>query len=59
VVTAGAPSAALAQLVPLVAEKTVLDGKPTAYVCVERVCKRPTTDVAAFGRELDAAQGTP
>jgi uncharacterized protein YyaL (SSP411 family) len=52
VVTAGAPSRALAQMVPLVADKTLRDGRPTAYVCEQHVCKLPTTDPERFGRFL-------
>jgi uncharacterized protein YyaL (SSP411 family) len=49
---AGAPDAELARLVPLVAEKPPLDGRPTAYVCERRVCKRPTADPAVFAEQL-------
>jgi hypothetical protein len=54
VVSGGGASPALARLVPLVAEKTPRDGKPTAYVCERRVCKLPTTDVAEFARQIGA-----
>jgi uncharacterized protein YyaL (SSP411 family) len=54
-VLGGAPSAELAARVPLVAEKPAIAGRPTAYVCERRTCKRPVTDAAAFGRELDAS----
>ena len=53
VVTEGAAQRALAATVPLVAEKTALDGRATAYVCERRVCQRPTSDPATFARELD------
>jgi hypothetical protein len=33
-----------ARLVPLLAERPTRDGKPTAYVCVNHACQRPTTD---------------
>jgi hypothetical protein len=54
VVTGGAASAELARLVPLVAEKTARDGRPTAYVCENRVCKLPATDVETFAAQLGA-----
>jgi uncharacterized protein YyaL (SSP411 family) len=38
--------------VPLIAEKTPIDGKPTAYVCEHRTCRLPTTDVDEFVRQL-------
>ncbi len=53
VVAEGPPQRALAASVPLVAEKSALDGRATAYVCERRVCQRPTSDPAAFARELD------
>jgi uncharacterized protein YyaL (SSP411 family) len=48
----GRPRADDEALVPLIAEKTALDGKPTAYVCEQRTCKRPTTDPAELARQL-------
>jgi uncharacterized protein YyaL (SSP411 family) len=41
-------------LVPLLAEKTAIGGKPTAYVCERRTCRLPTTDVAELERQLGA-----
>ncbi|MEW6271443.1 MAG: thioredoxin domain-containing protein [Thermodesulfobacteriota bacterium] len=41
-----------AGLVPLLADKRALGGKPTAYVCERRVCKLPTSDVATLRRQL-------
>ncbi len=46
--------AADAALVPLVADKTPIDGKPTAYVCEHRTCRLPTTDPAELARQLAA-----
>jgi uncharacterized protein len=54
VVTNGAPDAALAGLVPVAAEKTPIEGRPAAYVCERRVCKRPTDDPAVFAEQLAA-----
>jgi uncharacterized protein YyaL (SSP411 family) len=41
-----------AALVPLLADKRAIDGRPTAYVCERRVCKLPTADVATLRRQL-------
>jgi uncharacterized protein YyaL (SSP411 family) len=53
VVTEGAPQRTLATTVPLVAEKSALGDRATAYVCERRVCQRPTNDPEAFARELE------
>jgi hypothetical protein len=52
VVPAGAEQDAVARRIPLVADKIVTNGKPTAYVCEERVCELPTTDPAVFSRQI-------
>jgi len=36
------------QTLPLLAGKTQIDGRATAYVCENYVCQAPTTDVEAF-----------
>jgi len=51
-VAGGEPDAELARLLPLVADKPPLEGRPTAYVCEQRVCKLPTTEPAAFADQL-------
>ncbi len=33
-----------AELVPLLADRPMRDGRATAYVCEDYACKRPTTD---------------
>jgi uncharacterized protein YyaL (SSP411 family) len=43
---------ALAPLVPLVADKVAADGKPTAYVCEQRVCALPTSDPDVFAQQV-------
>jgi len=38
---------------PLLAGRTPIDGKPTAYVCENMVCNRPVTSVAELKQLLD------
>jgi uncharacterized protein len=53
VVAAAAPDDAAAQAeVPLLADRTTLDGRATAYVCEHFVCQRPVTDPAALAAQL-------
>ena len=40
--------------VPLLAERPLVDGRPTAYVCEGFVCRAPTTDPAALASQLEA-----
>ena len=56
VVQAGAAQQALASRIPLVTDKIVTNGKPTAYVCEERVCELPTDDPAVFARQIAKVQ---
>ncbi|MDH3525183.1 MAG: thioredoxin domain-containing protein [Acidobacteriota bacterium] len=42
----------LEKALPLLAGKTARDGKTTAYVCEQRVCQLPTTDVDEFAAQL-------
>ncbi len=42
----------LAKVVPLVEGKVAQNGKVTAYVCQERVCQRPTSNVKVFEKQL-------
>jgi uncharacterized protein YyaL (SSP411 family) len=51
-VEVGAPQQTMAGLIPLVAEKVALGGRPTAYVCEHRVCRLPVTDADAFAIAL-------
>ncbi len=53
VVGAAAGSPAGAGL-PLLADRSAVDGKPTAYVCRRYVCQLPVTDPAALATQLDA-----
>ncbi|HJV55719.1 MAG TPA: thioredoxin domain-containing protein [Methylomirabilota bacterium] len=39
---------------PLLAERSAVDGRPTAYVCQHYVCQLPVTEPDALARQLDA-----
>ena len=41
-----------ASVIPLLADRVAIDGRPTAYVCRGFVCRLPVTDVAAFRAQL-------
>ena len=38
--------------IPLLQDRPMIDGAPTAYVCRAFACRRPTTDPAELGRQL-------
>ena len=40
------------RLVPLLADRSVRDGRATAYVCVQYACQSPTTDEEELKRQL-------
>ena len=40
------------RLVPLLADRSVRDGRATAYVCVQYACQSPTTDAEELKRQL-------
>jgi uncharacterized protein len=42
-------------VVPLLADRTRIGGRPTAYVCRDFACRLPVTDAEALARELRAA----
>ena len=46
---------ALSSLVPLAEAKIPIGGKPTAFVCRNRVCKLPARNLASLKRQLDEA----
>jgi uncharacterized protein YyaL (SSP411 family) len=48
----GAQLDALAGISPLVAGKTSVDARPTAYVCERGTCRLPTTDPAEMAAQL-------
>ena len=41
-----------ARLVPLLADRPMRDGEPTAYVCVNYACQSPTTGPSELARQL-------
>ncbi len=43
---------AVTALIPLLKGRPMISGTPTAYVCVNLVCKLPVTDVAALADQL-------
>jgi uncharacterized protein YyaL (SSP411 family) len=52
-VVAGAPDATSAPAIPLLADRPMRGGVPTAYVCEGYVCQAPVTDPAALAAQLD------
>ncbi len=48
-------AASLAELVPWLADKPALDGRPTAYVCVQGRCDLPAQDAGALKDRLAPA----
>ena len=48
----------LAKTLPVVRGKTLIEGKTTAYVCENRVCKFPTNDPERFLEQLLALPTT-
>ncbi|MEO7474936.1 MAG: thioredoxin domain-containing protein, partial [Gemmatimonadales bacterium] len=52
-VVAAAPAERVAgSVIPLLADRVVLDGQPTAYVCRNFACQMPVTDPAALAAQL-------
>ena len=47
--------AAAKSAVPLLHDRSMLDGRPTAYVCRGFACRLPVTDPRALASEVDAA----
>jgi uncharacterized protein YyaL (SSP411 family) len=48
----------LAKVLPYIKEMKMVDGKATAYVCVNYLCQLPTTDAATMTKLLSAATPT-
>ena len=59
VVPEGAELTAQTKLVPLLEAKRALRGRPTAYVCEQRLCELPTSDPEVFARQLRKVQALP
>jgi uncharacterized protein YyaL (SSP411 family) len=54
-VSVTAPPGTGADLTPLLADRPLVDGKPTAYVCRHFACQQPVTDPAGLSMQLDDA----
>jgi len=48
-----APAGVGAELTPLLADRTLVDGQPAAYVCEHFACRLPVTDPDALRAQLD------
>jgi uncharacterized protein YyaL (SSP411 family) len=56
VVSEGEELESSTRIVPLLGGKEAMNGQVTAYVCENRVCKLPTSDIAEFARQLKSGQ---
>jgi uncharacterized protein len=50
-----APPGIGADLTPLLADRSLVDGKPTAYVCEHFACRQPVTTPEELRAQLDDA----
>jgi len=48
-----------ASVVPLLVDREMIDGQPTAYLCRDFACRLPVTDPAALREQLTAVASTP
>ncbi len=48
-----------ASVVPLLAGRDMIEGRPTAYLCRDFACRLPVTDPAALREQLTAVASTP
>ncbi|MDQ3940795.1 MAG: thioredoxin domain-containing protein [Actinomycetota bacterium] len=53
-IVTGEPGERETQMIPLLRERTMIDGKATAYVCHRGACRMPVTTPEDFARELAA-----
>jgi len=49
---AGDDFAEKAAYIPIIRHRKVLDGRATAYVCVNQVCRLPTTNAAQLEQQI-------
>ena len=54
-VSVTAPPGTGGDLTPLLADRPLVDGRPTAYVCQHFACQRPVTEASALAAQLDEA----
>ncbi|HKY74941.1 MAG TPA: thioredoxin domain-containing protein [Acidimicrobiia bacterium] len=54
-VSVTAPPGTGADLTPLLAERPLVDSRPTAYVCQHFACQRPVTDPDALATQIEQA----
>ncbi|MEA2027211.1 MAG: hypothetical protein U9O18_11015, partial [Chloroflexota bacterium] len=47
-----------ASAVPLLHDRSAIDGRATAYLCRDFACQRPTTDPAELARQLEEARSS-
>jgi len=59
VVSEGGEQEKTARIIPILDGKEAAEGKATAYVCENRVCKLPTGDRAVFARQLRTVKTLP
>ena len=52
-VVVGAPDGGMDGDLPLLAQREMVEGRPTAYVCQNYVCQLPVTDPEVMARQLD------
>jgi uncharacterized protein YyaL (SSP411 family) len=57
-VSVTAPPGTGADLTPLLADRPLVDGRPTAYVCQHFACRQPVTDPRALAGQLEDATRT-
>jgi hypothetical protein len=50
-----APPGTGAELTPLLADRPLVDGRPTAYVCRHFACQQPVTDPDELAKQISAA----